>query len=583
MQGSVKTSKLFLLALSCFIAVSCGKVAQEPQAAKRSIEVVADEYLEAMLERFPETATYYSLPGARHDDLYDNSLDAQAAWQAREDAWLRELEEIGTPTDIGSRDWVTFGILHEQLAGSITSRVCRNALWQASSVTAWHTALPFVFDLQPIETPEQRDQALQRLGKVARYVDTEVTNLRTGLELGYSAPRITVATVPDEMRALLKDNNPFIGMTTRIDDAEFAAAVRKIFAEQIAPAIERFAKFIDKDYLPAAREEIALSFNPDGAECYPTLVRFFATVSPTADEMHKLGLEQIARIRAEMQAIIDEHFGGGEIEAFLQSLNIDPQYTFRSEAEVLQYSVGALDAVRDKMPEVFGLLPRADVLIKPYPAYRESGTGEYHSSSEDGTRPGIYYIAVVEPENRSRAIQQSVLYHETYPGHHLQGAIALELGDRVHPLARYLWNSGYGEGWALYSERLADELALYDSPLDRMGMLSDQGARAARLVIDSGLHTKGWTRQRAVEYMLANTAWPPVDIQSEINRYISWPGQANSYMLGMLEIRRLRTLAEARLGDDFDIRQFHDRVLENGAITLPMLEAAVLAWIGDSR
>jgi uncharacterized protein (DUF885 family) len=583
MQGSVKTSKLFLLALSCFIAVSCGKVAQEPQAAKRSIEVVADEYLEAMLERFPETATYYSLPGARHDDLYDNSLDAQAAWQAREDAWLRELEEIGSPTDIGSRDWVTFGILHEQLAGSITSRVCRNALWQASSVTAWHTALPFVFDLQPIDTPEQRGQALQRLGKVARYVDTEVTNLRTGLELGYSAPRITVATVPDEMRALLKDNNPFIGMTTRIDDAEFAAAVRKIFAEQIAPAIERFAKFIDKDYLPAAREEIALSFNPDGAECYPTLVRFFATVSPTADEMHKLGLEQIARIRAEMQAIIDKHFGGGEIEAFLQSLNIDPQYTFRSEAEVLQYSVGALDAVRDKMPEVFGLLPRADVLIKPYPAYRESATGEYHSSSEDGTRPGIYYIAVVKPENRSRAIQQSVLYHETYPGHHLQGAIALELGDRVHPLARYLWNSGYGEGWALYSERLADELALYDSPLDRMGMLSDQGARAARLVIDSGLHTKGWTRQRAVEYMLANTAWPPVDIQSEINRYISWPGQANSYMLGMLEIRRLRTLAEARLGDDFDIRQFHDRVLENGAITLPMLEAAVLAWIGDSR
>ena len=313
MQGSVKTSKLFLLALSCFIAVSCGKVAQEPQAAKRSIEVVADEYLEAMLERFPETATYYSLPGARHDDLYDNSLDAQAAWQAREDAWLRELEEIGTPTDIGSRDWVTFGILHEQLAGSITSRVCRNALWQASSVTAWHTALPFVFDLQPVETPEQRDQALQRLGKVARYVDTEVTNLRTGLELGYSAPRITVATVAEEMRGLLKDNNPFIGMTTRIDDAEFAAAVRKIFAEQIAPAIERFAKFIDKEYLPAAREEIALSFNPDGAECYPTLVRFFATVSPTADEMHKLGLEQIARIRAEMQAIIDEHFGGGEI------------------------------------------------------------------------------------------------------------------------------------------------------------------------------------------------------------------------------------------------------------------------------
>jgi uncharacterized protein (DUF885 family) len=579
----MKTSKLFLLALSCFITVCCGKVSQEPQAVIRSIEVVADEYLAAMLERFPEIATNYSLPGARHDDLFDNSLEAQAEWQVREDVWLRELEEMGTPTDIGSRDWVTFGILHEKLAGSIASRVCHIPLWRASSATAWYTALPFVFDLQPVDAPEQRDQALERLGKVAHYVDTEVANLRTGLELGYSAPRITVTTVPGEIRALLKDTNPFIGMATRSDDAEFAAAVRKIFAEQIEPAIERFAGFIDKEYLPAAREEIALSFNPDGAECYPALVRSFATVSPTADEIHKLGLDQIARIRAEMQTIIDEHFGGGEIEAFLQSLNIDPQYTFRSEAEVLQYSLRALDAVQDKMPDVFGLLPKAEVLIKPYPAYRSSGTGEYHSSSEDGTRPGIYFIAVVEPKNRSRAIQQSVLYHETYPGHHLQGAIALELGDRVHPLVRYLWNSGYGEGWALYSERLADELDLYSGPLDRMGMLSDQGARAARLVIDTGLHTKGWTRQRAVEYMLANTAWAPVDIQSEINRYISWPGQANSYMLGMLEIRRLRTLAEAKLGDDFNIRQFHDRVLENGAITLPMLEAAVLAWIGGSR
>ncbi len=211
----MKTRKLFLIALSCFITVCCGKVAQEPQAVNRSIEVVADEYLAAMLERFPEIATNYSLPGARHDDLFDNSLEAQVEWQVREDVWLRELEEMGTPTDIGSRDWVTFGILHEKLAGSIASSVCHVALWRASSATAWYTALPFVFDLQPVEAPEQRDQALERLGKVAHYIDTEVANLRTGLELGYSAPRITVTTVPGEIRALLKDTNPFIGMATR--------------------------------------------------------------------------------------------------------------------------------------------------------------------------------------------------------------------------------------------------------------------------------------------------------------------------------------------------------------------------------
>jgi uncharacterized protein (DUF885 family) len=172
-----------------------------------------------------------------------------------------------------------------------------------------------------------------------------------------------------------------------------------------------------------------------------------------------------------------------------------------------------------------------------------------------------------------------VLYHETYPGHHLQGAIALELGDRVHPLARYLYNSGYGEGWGLYSERLADELGLYAGPLDRIGMLSDQAARAARLVVDSGMHTMGWTREQAVDYMLANTAWVPGDIQAEIDRYIAWPGQATAYMLGMLEIRRLRNLAEARLGEQFDLRTFHDRILENGRVTLPMLKESVEAWI----
>jgi len=235
------------------------------------------------------------------------------------------------------------------------------------------------------------------------------------------------------------------------------------------------------------------------------------------------------------------------------------------------------------MSRAFGRLPKANVLVKPYPDFAESGVGEYHSSSEDGTRPGIFYIAVTDPTHRSRTTQKSTLYHETYPGHHLQGAISLELGDRVHPIARYFGNSGFSEGWALYSERLADELGLYDDPVDYIGLYSDQGARAARLVIDTGLHTKGWTRQQAVDYMLSNTSWAAVDIENDINRYISWPGQANAYMLGMLEIRRLRTLAEHELGDAFDMKAFHDRVVGFGGITLPMLSVSILAWIEEQK
>lgn len=583
---------LFIIILACFTCLACSeKDTAEPTLSNkttppetRSIEAIADEYLAALLERHPEMGTNYSLPGARHDRLFDNSPQALTAWQSREDAWLQELERVGSPQLVGSRDWVTYGILHETLAGEKASRLCRSELWSASTSTAWHTVVPSLFEIQPVDTPELQQQALDRLGALAGYIDTEISNLRQGLAEGFSAPRLTVEEVPSSVRALLADDSPLLNPAVRVNDPQYTAKIRAVFDTEAAPAIERFAHFLENEYLPQARKEIALSFNPDGAACYPALVRYFATIQPSAEEIHQLGLSQIASIRAEMQAIIDVHFQGESIESLMKNLNSDPDYTFGSREDVLNYALASLDASKAAMPEVFGRLPKADMLIKPYPAYREAGgTGEYHSSSEDGTRPGIYYIAVADPNHRSIAGQQSVLYHEGYPGHHLQGAIALELGDRVHPIARYLWNSGFGEGWALYSERLADELGLYSGPLDRIGLLSDQAARAARLVVDSGLHTRGWGRQQAVDYMLANTAWPPVDIESEVNRYISWPGQANSYMLGMLEIRRLRNLAEAELGQDFDIRGFHDRVLGSGSITLPMLEESILEWISSQQ
>jgi uncharacterized protein (DUF885 family) len=590
---SIGTWLVLVAALACLGPAGCHSNralqdaaptgAQGAATAPRDIEAIADDYLSALLEYQPEMGTYYSLPNARHDRLTDRSPQALAAWQSREDAWLAELDARGMPAEVGSRDWVTYGILHETLAGSAGIRVCRNELWAASSVTAWHKSVPSLFEIQPVDTPELQRQALQRLASLPKYIDTEIANLRQGLASGYSAPRLTVAPAVSEVRALAGADSPLLSPGRRASDPKFAAEVQALFNADVAPAVERFARFLEAEYLPRAREEIGLAFNPDGGACYPALVRHYSTIEPAASEIHRLGLEQIARIRAEMQAIIDEHFAGATIEAFLRGLNDDPKYTFRTEDEVLQYSVTALSRARAKMPDAFGRLPKADVEIRAYPAYRASGTGEYHSSSEDGTRPGIYYIAVVNPTGRSRAIQESVLHHETYPGHHLQGAIALELGDRVHPIARYLWNSGFGEGWALYSERLADELGLYSGPLDRMGLLSDQAARAARLVVDSGIHTKGWTRQQAVDYMLNNTAWPAVDIESEVKRYIAWPGQANSYMLGMLEIRRLRNLAEAELGAGFDLRAFHDRVLGYGSVTLPMLDASVRAWIAEQR
>jgi uncharacterized protein (DUF885 family) len=527
--------------------------------------------------------TYYAIEGSRHDRLPDNSLAGIAAWQKKEDAWLSRLDRIPAPTEIGSRDWVTHGLLKEQLESAVSTRICRDELWAASTTTSWHTWIPFVFDIQPLDTPELRAQALTRFAAMATYIDNEVDNLREGLRLGYSAPRVTVEAVPAQVRSLIGPDSIFLGPTLRSDDAAFREAAEQIYNEQIAPALNRFADFIENEYLSEARETLAVSGNPNGEACYPALVRGFVTVGVPAEEIHAVGLEQVANIREEIQVTLDEHFGGGDVSEFLRRVNEDPAFTFDTEEAVLQYSTDALDAVKAAMPKAFGALPKADVLVKPYPEFAESGSGEYHSSSEDGSRPGIFYIAVTDPTGRSISNQLATLHHETFPGHHLQGAIALELGDQQHPLARYLWNSGYGEGWALYSERLADELGLYPTPLDRIGLYSDQIARASRLVMDSGLHTLGWTRQQAVDYMMANSGWAPVDIQNEVDRYISWPGQATSYMLGMIEIRRLRTLAEETLGDQFDMRGFHDRVVGMGSITLPMLEASIQAWIVEQQ
>lgn len=577
----IRRNKVVLaIASATLVALSCSGSGQ----GRRNIEAIADEYVDAYLENFPEMGTNLSLPGARHDRLTDNSREARSAWEAREDAWLVELDEIGTPTDIGSRDWVSYGIMREALAGSVAMRACRPELWAASGATAWHVNVPSIFEIQPVDTPDQRQQALDRLSRLPEFLDNEIANLREGLAAGYSAPRNTVPAAIEASRALQEQGSPLLSPGVRAENPAYAARLNEVFDRQVVPAIERYADFLEETYLLRAREDISVAANPSGEACYPAAVRYFATVTPTPDEIHTTGLEQIAGIRTEMQQIIDERFPEDTIESLMRRLSSDPEFTFRTREAVLDYSLNSLDRARDRMPEAFGTLPRAYVEIKPYPAYREnSGTGEYHSSSEDGTRPGIYYISVRNPESQSTAGQQSVLYHETYPGHHLQGAIALELGDRVHRVARYFWNSGYGEGWALYSERLADELGLYSGPLDRLGMLSDQAARAARLVVDSGIHHFGWSRQRAVEYMRSNTAWSPVDIESEIDRYIAWPGQATAYMLGMLEIRRLRDLAEAELEDDFELRDFHDRVLGYGSVTLPMLEDSIESWIREQR
>jgi uncharacterized protein (DUF885 family) len=569
-------------ALVCMLwTTACAPPAGE---APVTVEGLADDYMEAYFERYPEASTFYGIAGRRHDRLTDNSLDALRRWQAREDEWLARLGELGADFPTGSPEWLIHGVLLETLQSSVAMRVCRAELWGVNDAVGWQTDLAYLAEIQPVGTDELRRQALARARALPRYLDTEIENLREGLRLGFSAPRRSVRLVAEQVRGLLEDGSPLCSPARRDPDAEFRAAFSQVFEEEIDPALRRYLEFLEEEYEPGARQAISVAANPAGSDCYRAAVRHHSTVDLPPQEIHDLGLQQMEAIELEMREVARRSFESDDLPALLHRLRTDRRYAFSSREEILDHAQSALTRAREAMPRFFGILPQADVVIEPYPPFREdSGTGEYETPAEDGSRPGIYYIPVSDPESRPRVVSESLTFHETVPGHHLQLTIALERGERSHPVARYLDFSGYSEGWGLYSERLADEMGLYSSDLDRLGMLGDQAARAARLIIDTGIHRFGWSRQQAVDYMLNHTTWASQDIEAEVDRYIVWPGQATSYMLGMLKIRELRRRSEAALGPSFRIRDFHDRILEDGPMTLAMLEEKIERWISESR
>jgi uncharacterized protein (DUF885 family) len=592
------------LALLGALAIGCGGAPQTPPdrsqpaspkpgatrtgegGADPRVRALADAFLAAYFDRFPETVTQYGVPGHRHDRLIDNSLAAQKAWDAREDAWLAELKQIDPATIAGAPLRATYAIVRQTIESDVAKRVCRDELLPVSQMTGWQVNYGYLVTIQPVGTDDARRDALTRWSALPTYLDTEVANLREGIRQGYTAPKLAVRIVIDQVRSLtstpLKDS-PFDSPSVRDKTPEFQKQFDGLVAGQINPAAKRYTAFLEKEYLTVAREAIPVTANPNGAACYDASVLFHSSSPKTAKEVHELGVRQNEQLVAEMKAIGERSFGTSDVPKLLARLRTDPKYRFKNREDKIAYSQAALARAKAAVPSRFGLLPKADVVIKPYPAFREKNApNEYNPPAEDGSRPAVFFISAYQAEKQSRVEDESTAFHETIPGHHLQGAIALERKE-IHPIGRYIFNSGYVEGWALYAERLADEMQLFSSDVDRLGMLSSQALRASRLVVDSGLHTLGWSRQQAIDYMLQHTAEGEHEVTSEVDRYIIWPGQATAYMIGMLEIRAARDEAEHAMGSRFDIKAFHDRVLEDGGVPLTFLRAKIHTWSGAAR
>ncbi|MFO0426769.1 MAG: DUF885 domain-containing protein [Planctomyces sp.] len=445
-------------------------------------------------------------------------------------------------------------------------------------------------DLISFDSTRDYDDWIARMRAVPRLVGQTMALMKQGMREKILHPKVVMERIPAQLRRQIVTRpeeslyfKPFLNFQAEVspeDQKRLRREASRAVEECILPSYRTFLDFFEKEYLPASFDEIGCWKRANGDATYAALVRHFTTTSMSPQEVHDLGLREVARIRAQMESLQKEIGFEGSFQEFLTHLRSDLKYYFRTEQELLEAYRECCRRIDPELPRLFRRLPKLPYEILPVPAQMaaDTTTAYYQPPSPDGRRPGGYYVNLHRPEVRPKYEIEALSLHESVPGHHLQIAIAMELTD-LPEFRRYGGPTAYVEGWGLYSEKLGEELGLYQDPISHFGQLTYEMWRAVRLVVDTGIHSLHWDRQRAIEYFASQTAKSMLDIQNEVDRYIAWPGQALAYKVGELKIRDLRHRAETSLGKQFDIREFHDVILARGAVPLDVLEEIVDDWI----
>ncbi|MGI9222120.1 MAG: DUF885 domain-containing protein [Woeseiaceae bacterium] len=580
------TARILTCILALILAACSGKPAESDSASVTDqINRIADEFVDGYYAQYPEKAYEFGYPSSPMDRFGDQSEESVVAWNAEVDSWLAELDSIDLDSVADAATARTYVFTRDRLQAIIDERICRMDLWDISSTwTGWPYMFASTFAVQPVATEQDRQDALARLADVARYLEVKTGSLQHGQDLGYTAGQNNVDAVIEKVTSIIETptvDSPFYVPATGSDDEEFVAAYKVLLETTVTPAMTAYRDYLANDY--QGHDGPGVGANPNGEACYAASVRYHTSISMDAEAIHRVGLSEMSRIQSEMLEIARETFGTDDLKGLLEELRSNPDYTFRDEQHMLDYLEAAVARGKAAVGDWFGYVPDAEMIIVASPPFdKDSGGGFYSAGAADGSRPGIYTAGTYEPTSISQAGQEATAFHESYPGHHMQSAVTMS-DESAHSISRFFFVSGTGEGWGFYTERLADEMGLYSDELARLGMLGEQALRAARLVVDPGIHVMGWSRDEAIQYMMDHTTNNEVAASGEIDRYSAVPGQATSYMLGSMEIQRLRRLAEDTLGDDFDIREFHDRVIANGNVTLPMMGAAVESWIRNTQ
>jgi uncharacterized protein (DUF885 family) len=578
-------NRLFAAAAAAFFLIASASA--EPPSA------IFDDYWMTALEEDPFFAT-----GAGIDDYNDRVPAVAPADQARRleqaKGFLARLDALDagamTADDKLNADLLRFILKHDVALAAYNS-------WRIPflSDSGFHNGMGYVVSATAFRTESDYRAYLKRLAALPGYIDQNIANMRQGLADGFAQPKeILGGILPsfDAQAAPTPADHPLYEPFTRIPAGvpkKAAAALRKeglaVLETAVIPAYKRAADFMRDEYAPKAQDMVGAAALPAGAGYYDALVKYFTTRDDaTADDIHKLGLREVARIRKEMDAVIKKTGFKGDFRAFQQFLRSDPQFYAKTPEELLMRAAWLSKSIDGKLPAYFGKLPRQPYSVQPVPAEIAPNytTGRYSGAPAGAPRGGEYWVNTYALDKRPFYELPALTLHEAVPGHHLQAALALEVENA--PMFRtQFYPHAFGEGWGLYAEKLGVEMGVYQTPYDEFGRLSYEMWRACRLVIDTGLHSKGWTRSQALDYLAGNTALSLKNVETEVDRYIAWPGQALAYKVGELTIWELRRKAEKALGEKFDIREFHDAVLVKGGLPLDILSAEIDAFIAREK
>jgi uncharacterized protein (DUF885 family) len=583
--------KLGYLAVAFALFMTMNASPALAQSAAKQLAKLFDEERAFVWREDPITATAEGV--RRYDDrLPSVTPEAQARRLKADEQLLRRLKAIKRGK-LGLQEQVSYDLFKFMVEARVA--LARHDEWRApfNSDSGFYADLLQLHTLVDPQTTKHYEDYIARLNDVPRYFDENIANLRTGMRDGFTLPSVILDGVSRVVAGAQYSDaekvplwRPFTAFPDGVpegDRARLAAAGKAALTDKVVPAYAAFQKFFEGEYRPAARKTIGASALPNGRAYYADLVRYYTTEpGATADGVHQRGLSEVARIRAEMEAIVREVEFDGDFGEFLDFLRSDDQFYARTPEELLREAAWISKEIDGKLPDYFGHLPRMTYAVKPVPeSLAPNYTAGRYNPGPMGAA-GEYWVNTFALNTRPLYVLPSLTLHEAVPGHHLQGSISRELSN-VPKFRLNFYPHAFGEGWALYAEKLGEEMGVYHTPYQRFGRLTYEMWRACRLVVDTGMHDKDWTRERALAFLTDNTALSTHEIRTEVDRYISWPGQALAYKTGELKVWDLRAKAKAALGERFDLRAFHDAVLENGGVTLPVLEQRIDAYIARAK